>query len=49
MSAALRIVEALNRGDGLDDRCVPFVAALLKPIFNPHPRRAHIIHASRTK
>ena len=35
MSAALRIVEALDRGDHRDERVISFVAALLRPIFNP--------------
>ena len=39
MSAALRIVEALNRGDYPDERVISFVAALLRPIFNPELAR----------
>ena len=39
MSAALGIVEALDRGDHRDERVISFVAALLRPIFNPELAR----------
>ena len=50
MSAALRIVESLNRGEGLPDHdgTVAFVAKLLAPVYNPGGR-CHTIHAKRTK
>ena len=47
MSCALRVVEALNAGETPDERIIPFIAALLRPIFNPGHHGAHVVHASR--
>ena len=39
MSYALRIVDRINSGESPDERIIPFVAALLRPIYVPAAER----------
>ena len=32
-----------------DERTIPFLTALLKPIYNPGRHGAHVVHARRAK